>query len=62
MSTEYGEVYSRPTGEPGSISVTSFFGGPEDGKCVQLTIGDTYVQLDKSGVADLIGKLMDCYR
>jgi hypothetical protein len=64
MSTDFGIVSGRRHGNMDDQGVglcpelhVNRFAGGEDGVCVQLTVGDRYVQLDGPGVALLIAKL-----
>ena len=44
--------------EAKEISVTSFYGGSEHGKCIQLNIGTEYIQLDIEDVTLLCDALL----
>jgi hypothetical protein len=62
MSTDLGFVRGAKNVRPGpgterTIALTRFSGGVEAGMCVQVTIGDKYVALDKKGVQDLRRRL-----
>lgn len=62
MSNTPGIVGARPAqpNEPNAIrtiEVTRFSGGAKDGFCTQVTIGSNYIQLNASGVLDLINLL-----
>ena len=65
MSTDIGAVAGRADDRPwlqgsglrGEIHVTRFYGG-SSGPCMQLTIGDQFVQLDAEGRAALVEKLL----
>jgi hypothetical protein len=35
------------------LYVSSFYGGTASGRCIQLTVGDQFVQLDAGGCAAL---------
>jgi hypothetical protein len=35
------------------LYVSSFYGGTTSGRCIQLTVGDQFVQLDAGGCAAL---------
>ena len=59
MSTSLGSVMGLDLAGQGSgirVHVTRFYGGAS-GWCLQLTIGDRYVQLDAEGRAALVEKL-----
>lgn len=62
MSTTLGSVKSTASPDPVSreIYVNQFWGGKERGRCLQLTIGERYVQLDREGVTAL-RELLDGY-
>lgn len=66
MSTDFGTVRGLDLPNSGNglrreIYVTRFYGGPDHGPCVQLTISGQYVQLDREAVKELRKKLKKAY-
>ena len=67
MSTNFGFIPSRSNagisnqgeGLVDRVYMTRFFGGDVDGVCLQITVGDRYVQLDEAGVLGVIEILSD---
>lgn len=62
MSTDLGFIRGAKNVRPGpgterTVALTRFFSGVEAGLCIQVTIGDKYVALDKKGVKDLRRRL-----
>lgn len=64
MSTDFGFTQGRPNAGPEQgqglgreIHVNRFYGGDKDGVCVQVTVGDKYVQLTTAGAYGLIARL-----
>lgn len=61
MSTNLGTIEGRRDavgseqgkGLRSRLYLTRFFGGKKDGMCLQLTIQESYVQLDAAGIAKL---------
>lgn len=65
MSTSFDSTKGRQNADPAAqgpglareVHVNRFYGGDADGVCVQVTIGNRYIQLTRAGAYDLIARL-----
>ena len=58
MSREVTTLYSVPReGTSSNLHITAFAGGKDLGPCLQLTIGDRYIQVTALQVGELIDAL-----
>lgn len=73
MSTEFDPIHGRTQKsffefrtrafyEPANLYLTSFSLGKDRGTGVQLTIGDSFIQLDKEGAQKLTETLREIFR